>query len=320
MSKRLTQLQYEERIQRISEGKLKVLTKYETLKTMMRLLCLVCNKEIERAAHRTLYNFTGCFYCNKKRIAEHLKKVKPIKPEIFEKRLQANPLLQSLEPIEPYEKMLKKVKIRCKTCDKVWYEFPDSIYKGKGCSFCNKLLRFSSTRFSHEKFLSLIDPILKEKIEVLSPYIGGCHPIDIRCKICNKKQTKSYANALKNGRGCIFCNLSKGEKRIQQILEEQKIAYQPEFSFPGSKKRFDFAIFNERGLFYLIEYDGSQHSSTRSMYNKSLLDIIKLDEAKNQLAKKHGIPLIRINHTEYKTVSWEMLKIKLEVATLILEI
>lgn len=63
--------------------------------------------------------------------------------------------------------------------------------------------------------------------------------------------------------GCIS---SKGEQRIKEILEENKISYQTEFTFPdllnpktNHRLRFDFAIFDDDSLVYLIEFDGRQH-------------------------------------------------------------
>lgn len=66
---------------------------------------------------------------------------------------------------------------------------------------------------------------------------------------------------LKRGKGCPICHkLSKGEYVIYKTLEKYNINYQREYSFPKSKYRFDFAIFdNSNNLKFIFEYDGIQH-------------------------------------------------------------
>lgn len=59
---------------------------------------------------------------------------------------------------------------------------------------------------------------------------------------------------------------SRGEIKIQEILENNDVNYKEEVEFPGLKApsgrplRFDFAVYDDEGnLDFLIEYQGKQH-------------------------------------------------------------
>ena len=63
--------------------------------------------------------------------------------------------------------------------------------------------------------------------------------------------------------------------------------------------RFDFAIFKENNLLFLLEYDGIQHFNTSmDWYNDSLEELVKRDELKNKYCLTNNIKLIRIRYDE----------------------
>ena len=113
--------------------------------------------------------------------------------------------------------------------------------------------------------------------------------------------TYATASELRNNRikscGCLK---SLGEKTINKILTENNISFQKEYCFSDLKDegllRFDFAIFNNNQLSYLIEYDGEIHFNNTGAWNGHLdYDILhKHDLMKNAYCKQHNIPLIRI--------------------------
>lgn len=129
---------------------------------------------------------------------------------------------------------------------------------------------------------------------------------------CGNKKLVSAEN-LRSGRvnscGCIS---SKGEMRIQQILQENHIPYQKEQTFNDLRSdkdillRYDFALLdNNNNIIRLIEYDGEQHFKTDTKFSNPLVQ--RHDNRKNQYAKEHNIPLVRIPYTEYKNLSLEMI-------------
>lgn len=105
---------------------------------------------------------------------------------------------------------------------------------------------------------------------------------------------------------CGCSKISQGEQLISSLLKEYNIPYEKEFIFSDLKDknylRFDFAILNDQQKpICLIEFDGPQHIKGNSFgldenFDQDLL--IKHDNMKNQYAKEHNIPLIRIPYKD----------------------
>ena len=93
-------------------------------------------------------------------------------------------------------------------------------------------------------------------------------------------------------------SISKGQDNIRDILFNNNISFKQEYSVTqdDKKHRFDFAIFDESGLSYLIEYDGEQHFHPVEQMGgeEGYQERVKADQAKNQWAKEHNVKLIRI--------------------------
>lgn len=93
-------------------------------------------------------------------------------------------------------------------------------------------------------------------------------------------------------------SISKGQDNIRDILFNNNVSFKQEYSVTQDDKkyRFDFAIFGESGLSYLIEYDGEQHFHPVEQMGgeEGYQERVKADQAKNQWAKEHNVKLIRI--------------------------
>lgn len=110
--------------------------------------------------------------------------------------------------------------------------------------------------------------------------------------------------------GCI--NYSIGEKHIQEILIANSILYKPQYTNKELKlKKFDFAILNNKEeIIRLIEFDGEQHYNDISgIWNVSetLEKIQQRDQEKNEWAKKHNIPLVRIPYWERDNITLDII-------------
>lgn len=112
--------------------------------------------------------------------------------------------------------------------------------------------------------------------------------------------------------GCIS---SAGEARIKEILDTNNISYKTEYIFSDLKNpntgyhlRFDFAIFENNQLKYLIEFDGRQHFTgpeSTWTHSYSLEDIQFRDNLKNDYCKKNNIILKRIPYTSLSHLSYQ---------------
>lgn len=109
--------------------------------------------------------------------------------------------------------------------------------------------------------------------------------------------------------GCI--NYSIGERNIENILKENNIKFKKEYTEPSlKKKRFDFAILDENNnVIRLIEFDGRQHINKTGYWNskETLESIQKRDKEKNEWAKEHNIPLVRIPYSQRDKIKLEIL-------------
>lgn len=120
-----------------------------------------------------------------------------------------------------------------------------------------------------------------------------------KCECGNEIEVPSNDLVTNNTSSC-GCIKSKGEEKIQKILDEYGIIYKREHTFKdlrgvgGGLLRFDFAIFSPEGKLYcLIEYDGIQHfDEDNYFFSKSTQ---QHDQMKNDYCVKNNIILKRIN-------------------------
>jgi hypothetical protein len=105
--------------------------------------------------------------------------------------------------------------------------------------------------------------------------------------------------------GCIH---SLNEKNITQILIENNIEFATQYTFPdlkGDNKvlRFDFAIFKNKQLSHLIEYNGEQHyKQVKGSWGNSFELLQKYDGLKKEYCKKNNIQLITIKYNQNYTI------------------
>ena len=151
------------------------------------------------------------------------------------------------------------------------------------------------------------------KLVVVSPIEKrtrqGSRIWECRCD-CGCTTYVSAANLKGGSTNSCGCITSKGNFKVTQLLTQNNILFQKEYSFEdlmntdtNYKLFFDFAILDEHNrLSYLIEYDGEQHFLTRSQgyfSEKSIEKIHFSDKKKNEYCLEHNIPLIRIPYTRF---------------------
>lgn len=107
---------------------------------------------------------------------------------------------------------------------------------------------------------------------------------------------------------------SRGEIKIEEILQINGISFQEEYSFPdllSSKHhplRFDFAVFDDNGdLDFLIEFQGIQHYEAKSKFGgiSGLKKQQYYDYLKREYCKKHHIPLVLIPYWDESRVDYD---------------
>lgn len=139
-----------------------------------------------------------------------------------------------------------------------------------------------------------------------------------KCSDCKHKIFLSPAKRFNKCKGtrdenitCPYCYLSKGAKRVYDVLEYLNIRFKTEYRFDdlfgvGNKKlRFDFALLDNGGnLLSLIEFDGTYHDENFNKDYEYYVRLTKHDKLKDEYCLNNKIPLLRINHSEENEIEF----------------
>lgn len=108
---------------------------------------------------------------------------------------------------------------------------------------------------------------------------------------------------------------SRGEIKIEEILRENNLVFEMEYSFPDLKSssgrllRFDFAVFDDDGnIDFLIEYQGRQHYEPVSKFGGGEKGYYRQqynDTHKKRYCAFHGYNLIEIPYTDYEKITYD---------------
>lgn len=176
------------------------------------------------------------------------------------------------------------------------------------CKYCSYDKMRDDRVLSEEELLSLC----KEKNVV---YVGRYtyqHESQIQY-ICEKHRDKGVQEmSLTHFRNsqipCSYCNISDGELRIRNYLDNHNIEYETEKIFPNCRYikplRFDFYLPKYN---LIIEYDGKQHFEPVVFWNgqnaDKQLELNQIrDNIKTQYCKDNKIDLLRITYKEYDSI------------------
>ena len=136
---------------------------------------------------------------------------------------------------------------------------------------------------------------------------------ECKCDCGNTKYASAECLLSGNVKSC-GCIRSRGNQRIHNILQKLNISFQPEYGVVINKHRYayDFAIMSDGIPICLIEYDGVLHFEQTNFHgwnDEKNWELTKRNDViKNQYAKDHGIPLIRIPYTEFNNLDENYLK------------
>lgn len=105
----------------------------------------------------------------------------------------------------------------------------------------------------------------------------------------------------------LGCDLmSKGEQRIADILQQNRIEFVQEKSFDdlrGGRFRFDFYLPKQN---IIIEFDGQQHFQLQEFFQKDRKELLayqERDRQKNSYCLAHKIKLYRIPFWELDNIN-----------------
>jgi len=214
-----------------------------------------------------------------------------------------------------YINIYTKVHIICKLHNFSFYQAPKLHYRKDttGCSMCLGLKIHENLALTTEEFIDKASIVHRRKPYDYSKveYTNYASKIIIICK--EHGPFTQVAGTHLSGSGCKKCHTSLGELAINTWLTDNKIEYEPQYSYTdlkglGSRNllRFDFYI---PSINLLIEYQGLQHYKPvqfKSMTLEKAVVAFKKqqinDALKNKYCLDHNIPLLRIPYTEFKRI------------------
>lgn len=242
-------------------------------------------------SHFKTYTY-GCSYCSGRG-----KTTDEIRTEIKQ---------DHVEIISEYLGNEKPIKCKCKLCGNIWTTLPKVlITNGSGCPKCGKKKAIKGETKTREAFifqLALINP----DIEVIGEYKSTHKSIKCKCKICNGEWNAYPANLLNKSAGCIYCNMSIGEREMLRTLTKLCIHYIPQFSFDDGihKRKLRFDAYNMENKI-AFEYNGEQHykavdfAGKGDEWAKRQYELTReRDASKYDYCNRNGIKLVIIPYWE----------------------
>ena len=112
---------------------------------------------------------------------------------------------------------------------------------------------------------------------------------------------------------------SRGEIKIQEILQQAGLRFTMEQSFEGLNSpngralRFDFCVFDDEGnIDFLIEYQGKQHYEPSSKFGgkKGFYQQQYNDNKKRRFCQMNNLTLVEITYTEENLIDYDYIMTK----------
>lgn len=285
--------EYKIKIKELYGDKFEILTPFISLEKKIQVKCNDCGNISYRFAKEVLKG--RCKSCNNKA------QKKPLEQFIEDiKRIHKG----KISYLNGYNETRSRVNMICNICGHTWSTLANHIINGKktGCAKCASRETANKNRKTHKQFVEDIYSIHREDIEVIGTYKNMKSKVGIRCNCCNH-EWEAMPSDLQKGTGCPICKKSKGEKYILNLLNDNDIDFIPQYWFNDCRNikplPFDFAIFKDDKLLFLIEYQGEQHFRMVNFMGgeKGFNQRIERDQIKRDYCKSNNILLLEIPYT-----------------------
>lgn len=253
---------------------------------------IICPKhgEFQQTPHTHIHGKGGCPKCKHR-------SYKLTTEEWIEKATKAHNGKYDYSKVL-YKDSKTKVCIICPEHGEFW-QLPNNHLKTYGCPKCGKLRITSNTNEFIQK-ATLVHGNKYNYSKVI--YRTNQNKVTITCPIHG--DFEQSPNSHLSGSGCPKCNCSKGEARISNFLDKNKILYFKQFEIaidqdinPSGKAFIDFYV-PEYNLF--IEFNGIQHYKEVEYFNLNRsFEVQKLrDKYVKQYCLDNQINLLEIPYNE----------------------
>lgn len=188
----------------------------------------------------------------------------------------------------------KYYKCKCVIDGYEWTATERGLKSGHGCHVCTN----NATLAGYNDVETLRPDLVKyfankSDVNKYSPFSGK--EVNTKCPECGHERMMKIARMSQQGFHCPICSDSvsypnKFARNLFNQISSQYQYYKYEYSPDwAGKYRYDNYIILNDGTRLIIEMDGGQHYLENCYFNTDL------DEVKNNLAREHGITMIRVN-------------------------
>lgn len=206
---------------------------------------------------------------------------------------------EEYEVIGKYKTTHTPIEFKHKECGVVFKMSPRNFLLGQRCP--NEKYKRSAQKNMRDikEVNKMLEKSKKGEYTLIDDYKGISRPATIKHEKCGRLiKTKPYL-IINNASGCPYCYKSKAEDIIEEYLKGHNFEFKTQFRIKECKNirplPFDFAIFNNGELQFLLEYDGIQHFKPK--FGQANLERTQLhDKMKNKFCEKNNIDLKRIKY------------------------
>lgn len=289
------------RINNATSGNIQMIGQYKGAKAKTNMFCNICGYEWSTEPY-VVYSGHGCPRCSGKA---------PITNDSLKKYISENANDYLL--VGTVSNSKKLVEFKHKTCNHSFFMTPHNFMLGQRCPLEASKRAGDTNSYSLGKMNSILYTTTNNRYQIVSEYKRA--NVNAIC-MDNQCGNKFYAHPGQLSRGetgCPICSSSKGEKAVREYLTQHNYSFKEQVKFDDCKNKsplpFDFAVYNNSKLSYLIEYQGKQHYEKVSIFDsKDPLEERQFRDAiKEKWCKKHNVPLIQI---PYKQNTSSLNKIK----------
>lgn len=203
--------------------------------------------------------------------------------------------------VTPYRGRHKSIQVRHNCGHILTVEAGSFIGGHSHCKYC----RTSNRRKGDSEFKKEVFKLVGDEYRNVTPYKTAKEKLCMYHSVCGKSYYVTPDNFLR-GRRCPYCNQSRGESLIMEVLDHYKVKYFYNFKYPGLPNglHFDFYLPDYR---VAIEYDGKQHYQSVDFMgglNKYYKQVY-YDTYKQKFCDNTGIKLITMSYKykDYESIS-----------------
>lgn len=278
---------------------------YQKSSKKIKIKHLICDYIFERKPDYIYQNGLTCPRCYKEKPSHKRKSPEQYRRQFYE--VYGDSLILKSDYIDGETKVI----VECLKGHS-WESNPFYLLKGKGCPQCNKEKFISPLRKSHEQFVQEMREKFGDEYTILGKYELYNKPILVRHNECGHEWSPIASNLYANG-SCPKCRQSKGEKAIREYLSQNGYDFKEQFMFNDCRGtryslRFDFCVFKDKKIWFLIEYDGEFHFKENKIYKdeftrkQKFKELQQRDRTKTEYCKLNGYPLLRIPYWEKENI------------------